>query len=105
MGSKKKDIASVLVGGGVSTLPPPFLKIDSDNTWTRMEEKTPRPYHALREGYLPAKNPSTPFGCPRAPPFPIKGGPRQPRKGDREQDMLGLGQPDQIEETKVELSK
>ena len=28
----------VLVGGGVSALPPPFQKGDSDNTWTRMEE-------------------------------------------------------------------
>ena len=42
MGSKKKDGASVLVGGGVSPLPPPFLKVDSDSTWTRMEEKKPR---------------------------------------------------------------
>ena len=66
-----------MVGGGVSPLPPPFLKVDSDRTWTRMEEKTPRLHHAPRKGFLPAKNNSAPFGCPRAPPFPIKGGPRQ----------------------------
>ena len=66
LGSKKKDMDSVLVGGGVSLLPPPFLKVDSDNTWTRMEEKTPHPLHAPREGFLPAKNPSAPLvalGC------------------------------------------
>ena len=28
-----------------------------------------------------ATSPSLPLGCPRAPPFPIKGGPRQPREG------------------------
>ena len=28
--------------GGVSALPPPFLKVDSDSTWPGMEEKTPR---------------------------------------------------------------
>ena len=55
MGSKKKD--GVLVGGGVSALPPPFLKVDSDNTWTYMEEKLPRLLFALREGFLPAKKP------------------------------------------------
>ena len=64
LGSKKKDGVSVLVGGGVSALPPPFLKVDSDNTWTCMEEKMPRLLHALREGFLPAKNPSTSFGLP-----------------------------------------
>ena len=31
MGSKKKDKVSVLVGGGVSALPSPFLKVDSDS--------------------------------------------------------------------------
>ena len=64
MGSKKKDRVLVLVGGGVSALPPPFLKVDSDNTWTCMEEKLPRLLHALREGFLPAKNPFTFFGLP-----------------------------------------
>ena len=64
MGSKKKDIASVLVGGGVSQLPPHFLKVDSDNTWTSMEEKKPRLLHALREGFLHAKNPFASFGLP-----------------------------------------
>ena len=61
---KKKDGASVLVGGGVNALPPPFLKVDSDSTWTYMEEKQPRLLHALVEGFLPAKNPSTSFGLP-----------------------------------------
>ena len=61
MGSKKKERASVLVGGGVSALPPPFLKDDSDSTWTSMEEKLPRLPHTLREGFLPAKNPSASF--------------------------------------------
>ena len=55
MGSKKKDVVLVLVGGGVSALPPPFLKDDSNSTWIRMEEKRPRLPHALREGFLPAK--------------------------------------------------
>ena len=64
MGSKKKDIASVLVGGGVNTLPPPFLMVDSDSTWTCMEEKLPRLLHALEEGFLPAKNPSATFRLP-----------------------------------------
>ena len=62
LGSKKKDGASVLVGGGVSALPPPFLKVDSDITWTCMEEKLPRLLHVLGEGFLLAKNPSTSFG-------------------------------------------
>ena len=64
MGSKKKDGVLVLVGGGVSALPPPFLKVDSDSTWTCMEEKLPRLLHALGEGFLPAKNPSASFGLP-----------------------------------------
>ena len=64
MGSKKKDGVLVLVGEGVSALPPPFLKVDSDITWTYMEEKKPRLLHALREGFLPAKNPSASFGLP-----------------------------------------
>ena len=62
MGSKKKDGALVLVDGGVSALPPPFLKVDSDSTWTCMEEKQPRLLHALGEGFLPAKKPSTSVG-------------------------------------------
>ena len=82
MGSKKKDGVLVLVGGGVSALPPPFLKGDSDSTCACMEEKLPRLLHALREWFLPAKTPPHPLGCPRVPPFPIKGEPRQPRKGD-----------------------
>ena len=94
MGSKKKDKASVLVGGGVSPLTPPFLKVDSDNTWTCMEEKKPRLHHALREGFLPAKNPFAPFGCPRAPPFPIKGGPRQQGEGIQDEFQAKIG--DQI---------
>ena len=61
-----------------------FPKGDSDSTWARLEENQPRRLQARREGFLPAKNPSTSFsGCPRAPPWLIKGGPRQPRKGDR----------------------
>ena len=64
MGSKKKDEVLVLVSGGVSALPPSFLKVDSDNTWTCTEEKLPRLLHALREGFLPANNPSTSFGFP-----------------------------------------
>ena len=83
LGPKKKDGVSVLVGGGVSALRPPFLKVDSDNTWTCMEEKLPRLLHALREGFLLPKNPPLPLGCPRVPPFPIKGGPRQPKKSTR----------------------
>ena len=81
LGLQEEGQASVLVGGGVSALPPPFLKGDSDSTWTHMEEKQPHHLHTLGEGFLPAKNPPLPFGCPRAPPCPIKGGPRQPRKG------------------------
>ena len=46
-----------------------------------MEEKLLRLLHALGEGFLPATTPPLPLGCPWAPPFPIKGGPRQPRKG------------------------
>ena len=42
---------------GVSPLPPPFLKVDSDNTWTCMEEKKPRLHHTPKEGFVPAKNP------------------------------------------------
>ena len=58
-------------------------KDDSDNTWARLEENQPRHLLARREGFLPAKNPSTSFsGCPRAPPWSIKGGPWQPRKED-----------------------
>ena len=57
MSSKEKDEVSVLVDGGVSALPLPFLKVDSDSTWTCMEEKLPRLLHALREGFLPAKKP------------------------------------------------
>ena len=64
MGSKNKDGVFVLVGGGVSALPPPFLKVDSDNTWTSMEEKLPRLLHALWEGFLPTKNPFASFGLP-----------------------------------------
>ena len=75
LGLQEEGRSSVLVGGGVSALPPPFQKGDSDSTWTRMEKKQPRRLLALREGFLPAKNPSTSFsGCPRAPPWPIKGG-------------------------------
>ena len=82
LGLQEEGWVSVLVGGGVSALPPPFQKGDSDSTWTRLEEKQPRRLLALREGFLPSKNPSASFsGCPRAPPWPIKGGPRQPRKG------------------------
>ena len=59
-------------------------KDDSDSTWARLEENQPRRLLARREGFLPAKNLSPSFsGCPRAPPWPIKGGPRQPRKGDQ----------------------
>ena len=64
MGSKKKDEALVFVGGGVSALPPPFLKVDIDSKWTCMEEKQPRLLHALGEGFLPAKKPSASFGLP-----------------------------------------
>ena len=64
LGLQEEGRASVLVGGGVSALPPPFLKVDSDSTWTCMEEKQPRLLHALGEGFLPAKNPSTSFGLP-----------------------------------------
>ena len=67
LGLQEEERASVLVGGGVSALPPLFLKSDSDSTWTRMEEKQPRRFHVLGEGFLPAKNPSTSFwvalGC------------------------------------------
>ena len=72
MGSNKKDGVSVLVDGGVSALPPPFLKVDSDITWTCIEEKQPRLLHALGEGFLPAKNPSTSFGLPWGASFPYK---------------------------------
>ena len=64
MVSKKKDRASFLVGGGVSALPPLFPKGDSDNSWTRLEEKQPRRLHALGEGFLPAKNLSASFWDP-----------------------------------------
>ena len=91
LGSKKKDGDLVLVGGVVSALPPPFLMGDSDNTWTCMEEKLPCLPPRARGGVSSLqKNPLLPLGCPRAPPFPIKGGPRQPRK----EDGLGLGEPD-----------
>ena len=82
MGSKKKDRASVLVDRGVSAIPPPFLKVDSNITWTCMEEKQPRLIHTRGRGFFPPKTPPLPLGCPRAPPSPIKGGPRQPRKED-----------------------
>ena len=62
LGLLEEGRALVLVGGGVSALPPPFLKVDSDSTWTCMEEKLPRLLHTLGEGFLPAKNPSASFG-------------------------------------------
>ena len=61
MGFKKKDGATFVVGVGVSPLPPPFLKVDSDITWPRLEKKTPRLLDAPRERFLPAKNPSAPL--------------------------------------------
>ena len=64
LGLQEEGRASVLVGGGVSALPPPFVKGDSDNTWTCMEEKLPRLLHVLGEGFLLAKNPSTSFWLP-----------------------------------------
>ena len=64
LGLQEEGRASVLVGGGVSALPPPFLKGDSDSTWTCMEEKQPHHLHALGEGFLPAKNPTTSFWLP-----------------------------------------
>ena len=39
LGLQEEGRASVLVGGGVSALPPLFQKGDSDNSWTRLEEK------------------------------------------------------------------
>ena len=72
-----------------------FQKGDSDNTWTRVEENQPRRLLALREGFLPTKNPSTSFsGCPRSPPWPIKRGPKQPRKKDESAHKQGTSKKD-----------
>ena len=61
-----------------------------------MEENQPRRLLALRERFLPAKNPSTSFlGCPRAPPWPIKGDPKQPRKKDESAHKQGTSKKDQ----------
>ena len=60
-------------------------KDDSDSTWAHLEENQPCRLLTRREGFLPAKNPSTSFsGCPRAPPWPIKGGPWPPRRKEEE---------------------
>ena len=75
-----KDGALAMVGGGASPLSPPFLKVDSDNTWLHMEEKVPRLLGTPRRAFFPPKTPTFPL-CPRAPPSPIKGGPRYQGEG------------------------
>ena len=64
MDSKKKDGPRSWSVGVSAHYLHLFLKSDSDSTWTRMEENQPRRLHALEEGFLPAKNPSTSFWLP-----------------------------------------